>query len=918
MIKKILLCLFAFLFVLSAASASIAELTRLDEGTAGIRTVIYYVPATGNATEMTTAKCVARTIASRWGDRGEVLGGRYNSINNIPALKDEKTYKDVFARGTDTGEGQLNKKNRPSGYETTACDIWFIVPKEAEDKFINNEALMNNCRELLAEEHSLLHVVFIGNESQAVPAESAFGKLAAEGRTDWIFIDTDFQAAASSNKADDDLHTGNYFTAALYGRPADLPAVPLEDGNAWTFELPESASAFVLIDWNDRTGTADIKNAAGNPCPTTGTLSMAESKYAYKTGTMLAKMEAGSYSVAITSGSAAAIRVYWYPDLDGINPQIELQDTWNRGENEIILTTEKTVGTPENYSVQFVYQDNEDEASATTLFADSDGANRWVKKVSVGLNTEHVYITPSIKLSMADGNRIWEWKGDRLIRDVQSKGINVRSDAPTGTTIYTDKVTEAAGNAEYRWSDLFIFNNEDEPVFDIIPDETGEPSGLRCEKLEDGSGFRISAVAGDESASELTVTASGQVNEEKREHTMTFTRSDVSSLGEEIRISTAQQDNRKNVGETVTIIAKVPAETVAKWQQACSQIPAFPGIETLQLFCAPENEDYSEGVTLAGDPLTADISMTLPATMKTGTARFKAEIMTENRERSLVQETISTEVLNQIPETVQDITTNEKIRLTGFPWSYDRIDSLLKACFGTDTLFDLYVDHEDNLSGVRVTIENIQGLELPDYGDQNGNTWTFEVTNPGDAVEIAVTEPGEHIIRLSATDGVYESEVLETKVKVYSEVLMYASYAGLGLVALLLLLIIIRVIIQISKPSYNEIQLRCYASSDDDQERADEILSKTDPVAMKNFKKQGVSLSTLLILFRQPVLSKEYRAVADDITVFPSKSNGLKIVFGKEAMKTIGRHEKRENVAQGGFSRMRIGNVYIQIDNVQA
>ena len=182
---------------------------------------------------------------------------------------------------------------------------------------------------------------------------------------------------------------------------------------------------------------------------------------------------------------------------------------------------------------------------------------------------------------------------------------------------------------------------------------------------------------------------------------------------------------------------------------------------------------------------------------------------------------------------------------------------------------------------------------------------------------IAATEPGTHVIRLSASDGVNTSEVKEITVKVYSEVLKYVSYAVAGLAAFLLLLFIILLIRYISKPSYDNIYVRCFSSSDEDQKRAAEIMEKSDPVLMSNFKKKGVLLSTLLILFRQPVLNKEYRQVANDIIVYPAKHNGLSIRFGKGAMKTVGRHEKRETVEQGGSYRMRIGNISILIENVR-
>ena len=56
--------------------------------------------------------------------------------------------------------------------------------KEAED----------NIREMLVFEGSVLHVVFVGNETRTVSPESALGMMAAEGKADWVFVGSDFQA----------------------------------------------------------------------------------------------------------------------------------------------------------------------------------------------------------------------------------------------------------------------------------------------------------------------------------------------------------------------------------------------------------------------------------------------------------------------------------------------------------------------------------------------------------------------------------------------------------------------------------------------------------------------------------------------------------------------------------------------------
>jgi len=84
-----------------------------------------------------------------------------------------------------------------------------------------------------------------------------------------------------------------------------------------------------------------------------------------------------------------------------------------------------------------------------------------------------------------------------------------------------------------------------------------------------------------------------------------------------------------------------------------------------------------------------------------------------------------------------------------------------------------------------------------------------------------------------------------------------------------------------------------------------------------NFGKKPVTLTTALILTRQPPMDQEISKVTDDIILLPTKHDELSIRFGKKALEKMGRHEKKELLSRGNTHRMRIGNTYIQIENVQ-
>ena len=86
---------------------------------------------------------------------------------------------------------------------------------------------------------------------------------------------------------------------------------------------------------------------------------------------------------------------------------------------------------------------------------------------------------------------------------------------------------------------------------------------------------------------------------------------------------------------------------------------------------------------------------------------------------------------------------------------------------------------------------------------------------------------------------------------------------------------------------------------------------------MANFGKKPVSLNTALMLARQPALTKELAEVAEDIMLLPTKHDELNIVFGKKAMADLGQQDKKISLSQGNAQRIRMGNQYLMIENVQ-
>ncbi len=200
-----------------------------------------------------------------------------------------------------------------------------------------------------------------------------------------------------------------------------------------------------------------------------------------------------------------------------------------------------------------------------------------------------------------------------------------------------------------------------------------------------------------------------------------------------------------------------------------------------------------------------------------------------------------------------------------------------------------------------------------------GNTWTFVLTKdqPRVPVKILVSDPAEYTITLTADDGANEPVKQAVQVKIVSRWLEIGKIAALALAGLLLALAVFLTIRQIRKPKFDNVKIRCLLWSEENQERAKEVLNKSKPVSMAHFGKKPATLSNALIMTRQTALTPELAEIADDITLLPTKHDELSIVFGKKAMAAIGRQEKKEFLAQGNSYRIRLGDQYLLIDNVQ-
>ena len=213
-----------------------------------------------------------------------------------------------------------------------------------------------------------------------------------------------------------------------------------------------------------------------------------------------------------------------------------------------------------------------------------------------------------------------------------------------------------------------------------------------------------------------------------------------------------------------------------------------------------------------------------------------------------------------------------------------------------------------------VSIPAADGLVMDEKTYVEGETITFAVTG-SEIPSIQATAPGKYTIRLTATDGVNQSEPLELNIKIDSRFTRLLTYTGIGVGAAVVLAAVILIILQKRKPAFGDVQIRCVCADKVSSDNGNEMLQKSRIIPMRRYQKKGVPMDTLMVLGMQPEVPASVLVILKDITVYPYRYEEIRLVFGKNAMAKIGRQTSQEKIPQGNVIRFRIENTYFQIEN---
>ena len=909
------LLVISIMTLLFAAGGEEAVIPQEEETVA-----VFYVASTDDTVTRYSAIYTAQMLSGSWPDKPFF-------ISRIPT-QNTKGFSNVqdAIRGSAFTNGKLDERkedlgvNKFKSIQGKTCDIWFIIPENAAEFVLGNEKLAEQLKQAVSENQSKVHLVFLAENGIESMTQNAL-LLSAVPNIEWIQIQKDYLATECKTGGKDTVHTGDYLAASVYGAPLDLPLT--EENGQWKFELQENSHVFVMVRGKaiQEDGAIDIRDEANNPVSVNrGAINNSiidQDAFSYLTAKSDKVLNKGSYTITGEWGDDFLIKAYWYPDFDNtIQPTLDTDETWKLGSNDILLKLQNILNDADQYSVQITFSDGN---TAPLSLGYLEEEQCWRQNYTVVEDSSEESFVPSVVLRMKDGNKAWEWTGDIVTKQIKTGEVNVKEDAPKEATIYYWENTVPQFAEE--WERFFEFNPVENPERKAsVPEEM---KGWKA--IEKSTGFEIQydpqTTESETELADFEITLScGGV-----EHPVTLHLVNGKQLFDAACQITMFDDTSIKAGGSIVISAVV--KNISEWEKAKEQLDEedvlLPDLNHLELLVTftdqsgkqipvktemlkpGDNGERSASITVEFDDRSEAKNYTVSAALKDQGNEWK------NTQRALAVE-------NSKPKIKEGVQYTTKLIIDGFPGNYQSIN-LLESVFGDQKISELFTDEETKIQSVDIKLtQKKQNKENDPDGitidGESAQDTSYKIE--GNALpQIQVLLPGQYIVELTAWDGVNRSDPLSIEITVKSRFFQIVLYVGIGVAAAVLVLIILLIIREKRKPAFNETQIRCVLSEKPSAENNSEMLQKSQIIPMERYQKRGITLDKLVILARQPETSPAITETLKDITLYPTKYEDIRLVFGKNAMNRIGRQSSQEQIGPGSIFRFRIENTYFQIEN---
>ncbi|MDO4838529.1 MAG: hypothetical protein Q4B32_09050 [Clostridia bacterium] len=482
MIKRILCLLCTCVLTLSCAwtilpavyAEETTEQVNLDscmpEFDESASVVVGYLPTSSDSNIVATARFAALAIQSRCSSQFFYAAKLTPTKNDNKRQANPEHFNSLIsasdAKGAIDKKGFNEDEAAAMAATTTKTQVWMIMDVAAVQELKEDSTLIQQLSAMQENENIFLTMLFIGDTAFSMNGGTAVAEMLKQApeRSTWVQLQSDFLQQKVNRQ--DTLHTGNWFTAALYGTPVDLPIAEVEGEQFFTFDMPVDGSAVIVTQQDETMEKPEVSGENGKCSGETHAFQYSASNRG-KTGivvTLLTGLTANQ-RYTVSYGQDAKVlsnRVYLMADFAKLAPTLNLPYKLTRSEQTATLSVgEHAFGQGERFQVQWNWNGTNVSGSA---FDEVSG--RWMLAQTPAENDTSVQVNVSLKLYAEDGDLLYSWKSESLERPVVNSELTATRNTKTLTLYYfagdgrNDTVSFAIG-------DYLSYNRNDEVSLNV-------------------------------------------------------------------------------------------------------------------------------------------------------------------------------------------------------------------------------------------------------------------------------------------------------------------------------------------------------------------------------------------------------------------------------------------------------------------
>ena len=435
-----------------------SKMPVLDESAS---VIVAYLPTSKEGEIVATARYAASAIQSRYYSFSAI------TLNYSGKLDSNVKNFDNLISATDVS-GNISKKgfSASEAEKLTATDkithIWVIMDVSASKTLENESTLIQQLSSMLNNSNISVTLLMIGDTSFSPKNASAVANLLKEfpKQATWIQLQSDFLSLSVPQQ--DTLHTGNWFTAALYGTPVDISLVTTKEGETqseeiteaetqktaeevpeehvdesvqektetFTFTMPVNGQAFIVTQQNDTAVFPNVSSESENKKFSSGNK---KDKTNFVVTMMSGLEKDTSYDISFSEeAELISIRVYCFPDFSKLNLKLDFSDVLYRTEQKAVLSAdEKAFGFGERFRVQWYVNG---DLSFGSAYDDASGS--WTFAYTPQSEDTSVQLYSIMKLFSADGDLLYTWKSETIKSEVANSELKIMNGTETTIPLY--------------------------------------------------------------------------------------------------------------------------------------------------------------------------------------------------------------------------------------------------------------------------------------------------------------------------------------------------------------------------------------------------------------------------------------------------------------------------------------------------